>query len=329
MKFRLALLLASLLNWHHVLGRRLNWKERAFLAFLLSRAKDKRRLRMHLSIDQAAPILGHLAHNVFLINQKARCSLSVSGKDLLLTIEKENKTFRFLLLAVPDSSRAAWTHGLTPLADIFFEGLYDFYDYKDGIVVDIGGYIGDTAVYFSMNGAKEVYSYEPNPINFDYLEKNLELNGVSQKVKAYNLAISMRRRKLIVPDKGGAGSLFSNRSGLASYDAENIQPTVMLRDKDVVTLLKVDCKGCELELFAHSLDDVVVKVMHIVVDSGRLNEEQRFDIISRLQKAGFSFDKRLHEDILYFSNRKRLTSGAKLVVEKSLLRSPEVNIQLL
>ena len=59
---------------------------------------------------------------------------------------------------------------------------------KGKIVLDIGGYIGDTAVYFSKLGASMVYVYEPHPVLYQILTKNIELNNLKNiKTKKPNV----------------------------------------------------------------------------------------------------------------------------------------------
>lgn len=56
------------------------------------------------------------------------------------------------------------------------------YNYKDivsvrdgDIVLDCGACFGETALWSRMYGAKKVYSFEPNPDSFQYVQKNAEL----------------------------------------------------------------------------------------------------------------------------------------------------------
>jgi predicted O-methyltransferase YrrM len=42
----------------------------------------------------------------------------------------------------------------TPILEIFEEDMYEILDVKGKIVVDVGAYIGDSAIYFALKGAK-------------------------------------------------------------------------------------------------------------------------------------------------------------------------------
>ena len=46
-------------------------------------------------------------------------------------------------------------------SDVFLNEAYPFLPVNGKTVIDIGGYIGDTAIYFIMKGAKKVIALEP------------------------------------------------------------------------------------------------------------------------------------------------------------------------
>src|SRR4029077_48806 len=119
--------------------------------------------------------------------------------------------------------------------------------------------------------------------------------------KPFNRAISMERRPLFVPDKAGAGSVYSNLESGASYDVDNLQPNEIFGGQKIIALLKVDCKGCEKELFDESIDKVSKKVKFLIIDAGRLTTQEREKMIARLVSAGFSEDTGPSE-ALYFRN---------------------------
>jgi FkbM family methyltransferase len=56
----------------------------------------------------------------------------------------------------------------------------------NSIVIDIGAYIGDTALYFIHRGAKRVYAFEPVEKLYIYLLRNVARNSLEDKVIAFN-----------------------------------------------------------------------------------------------------------------------------------------------
>ncbi|MDB2562780.1 FkbM family methyltransferase [Sulfurimonas sp.] len=62
---------------------------------------------------------------------------------------------------------------------------------KDGVVVDVGGYIGMSSTGFLLNDLFEKsIAFEPSPENFRLLSANLDLNNLEDRMSAFNIALS-------------------------------------------------------------------------------------------------------------------------------------------
>tara|TARA_Y100001949_G_scaffold155288_1_gene143417 strand:- start:207 stop:1010 length:804 start_codon:yes stop_codon:yes gene_type:complete len=119
---------------------------------------------------------------------------------------------------------------------------------KNDITVDIGSNIGYYTLLMAKQGA-EVFSYEPEPKNFELLKKNITLNDFSLNVKLYNKAVSdfNGHSKLILaarPEYGvGKHKLDTNRFGKESIDVE-----VTKIELDKIDFAKIDVEGTELHV---------------------------------------------------------------------------------
>lgn len=58
-----------------------------------------------------------------------------------------------------------------------------------GLYLDIGGNIGLTTIPVSKNAKIECHTFEPEPLNFQYLKSNVAVNCSNNNVKIYNLAL--------------------------------------------------------------------------------------------------------------------------------------------
>ena len=64
------------------------------------------------------------------------------------------------------------------------------------VIVDIGANIGNHAIYYgAICNARKVYSFEPMQETFLILEKNVEINNLSNIVSTYNVALGRGGRK--------------------------------------------------------------------------------------------------------------------------------------
>jgi FkbM family methyltransferase len=114
---------------------------------------------------------------------------------------------------------------------------------KNDIVIDVGANIGYYTLLMAKNSAS-VFSYEPEPQNFDLLKKNVILNNFSSNVKLYNKAVSnfYGHSKLVSTDGTMARhKLDKNRFGTKSIDVE-----VTKLELDKIDFAKIDVEGTEL-----------------------------------------------------------------------------------
>ena len=54
--------------------------------------------------------------------------------------------------------------------------------FKDKVVFDIGANVGNTTICFTLRGAKKVIAFEPFPKIFEQAKKNVEENGLQNKI---------------------------------------------------------------------------------------------------------------------------------------------------
>jgi len=66
------------------------------------------------------------------------------------------------------------------------EEMYGCVNVNDKIVIDIGAYIGDTALYFIHRGARKVYVFEPVEKFYRYLLRNIARNNLEDRIIAFN-----------------------------------------------------------------------------------------------------------------------------------------------
>ena len=102
--------------------------------------------------------------------------------------------------------------------EIFRDGAYDV-DVKGRTVVDVGAGIGDSSIYFVLNGAKKVYAFD---VNVWYLEKNIRENNVKDVVEPIRCECGL---------------------------SNNLDIITLKYNIPYESVLKVDCEGCEYDFF--------------------------------------------------------------------------------
>jgi FkbM family methyltransferase len=157
---------------------------------------------------------------------------------------------------------------------------------KDGVVIDIGANIGTFAVYAALNGAKKVYSFEPSPVAFAYLKKNIEANGLSDIIVPLNKAVADSQRTVHIPAISSPfNSIYSDTlvhgydkdrvaaAGVHAVEAVTLPHFLQSEGIQSVDLLKMDCEGAEYEIVPSLDEDTLSKIHEIRMECHRSQKE--------------------------------------------------------
>lgn len=133
----------------------------------------------------------------------------------------------------------------------------------DAVIVDVGAHIGSFTIFAARKYPEAtIYAFEPEPINFRTLSKNVAANGISNCI-LINKAVSDSEGiiKLVVgAPNSGTHSVFK-REGNAVDVACTTIPNFMAEYRiEQIDFLKLDCEGCE-PLIAKTLPPTVKKVI--------------------------------------------------------------------
>ncbi len=140
---------------------------------------------------------------------------------------------------------AGYLHHLSVLMEPL-ESYYKVFDFRDKIVLDVGGYIGYSAVLFSKWGAKKVIIYEAQRKNIPVIRRNLELNKVNNEV--YNLAVADRDGEIELAYEK-LGSTDFGLGGNRKYRVKAVSVAKVLSQHSI-DIAKFDCEGCEYSLLS-------------------------------------------------------------------------------
>lgn len=150
-------------------------------------------------------------------------------------------------------------------------------NYKNKVILDIGGYQGETAVYYWISGAKKVIVYEPFVKNYELIQKNMKLNGVNAEV--HNSGIGEKDGDMMLPVFGENGSKEEHIA------IKNITNVIVESGADMA---KIDCEGAEASLTTVP-DDILRKIPSYMLEI-HLQEIER-NLIAKFTGAGFKVAK--------------------------------------
>lgn len=136
-------------------------------------------------------------------------------------------------------------------AETYIHQIHFFgFDLKGKAIVDVGGFVGDTALYFAYHGAK-VFVYEPDPMNHSLLLRNLRLNpGLADHITVWNKAVGVQGSiPMGIGLKGGSGI---HASSPHTQLLPSVDLTGVLEENHILKgdILKLDSKGTEFDLLS-------------------------------------------------------------------------------
>ena len=160
-------------------------------------------------------------------------------------------------------------------------------------VVDLGGNVGYSCLFWcAMYPNAQVLTYEPHPVHSELLQRHMEANGYSRRVRLIPAGAAATASTAALSDNG-------NRSALVAQDLTNAGPVIEIAMVDffetvgseAIDILKIDIEGGEYDLLQDSrFDNVAERCGCIVMEwhkrapnhlGGRWSQE-------RLRALGFA-----------------------------------------
>ena len=85
-------------------------------------------------------------------------------------------------------------------ADTFLNEDYHDANIRNKIIIDVGAYVGDSAIYFALRGARRVIAVEPHPGAYTEMLDNIKLNNLESVIIPVNAGLASKPGKVCVED---------------------------------------------------------------------------------------------------------------------------------
>ena len=219
-------------------------------------------------LDAAKPIRVSKRNFFFILDSLMSNTIKVSDDFFVhkdITIMYDQDPFEVILskkwIGMPTLN---FGQDISTWVETFVEAQYE--NGCDGLksreVVDIGANVGDSAIFFALNGASRVFAYEPLPSVFRLGLSNIEILNLSDRIRFYNFAVGMNQTLVYVPsnlqrDSGG----FSLIDVHYKNDTHNVHVRQITLGEAIKPcldrfLLKIDCEGCEYDLVLNCYNEI-------------------------------------------------------------------------
>ena len=164
-------------------------------------------------------------------------------------------------------------------------------------VVDIGANVGTFALYAAQAAPDaQIYCFEPEQLNFQLLQRNIDGNGLEQRISAFRCAVASTndRRDLAV----GASLLNSfhmqsEGAEIQSVDCLTLSDILAIHQLHTIDLLKINCEGAEYEILQACPSYVFDRIANIRLEYHNLDDNGRNgESLSRyLQTRGYKIER--------------------------------------
>lgn len=183
---------------------------------------------------------------------------------------------------------------------------------KAKIGIDIGAHIGSFSVFAAGASSATIYAFEPFPQNQAMLQANSTINGYQKQIIPIQKAVAAKEGSLelyttydsalISSFKDHAPKYGGTVQGSFSVQATTLEAFFKEKNIEFCDFIKVDCEGCEYEIFLNLPEYIYKKIGAISMEMGAHGDKQQ--LISHLEKQGFRVTQPLKEFGEYICVRK-------------------------
>lgn len=218
-------------------------------------------------------------------------------KDIIREYARDKNPTKVVLKGGLTISAPATNSILRGVKRIFFNKTYNPVNYEieaTDTVVDIGANIGIFTLYAATKTEKRVYSFEPFPSNFEYLQQNISLNNFKY-VTPHLAAVSdkVETRNFFVDESTSHHLAYKNtKSNSESFIKVQTVTLKHIMDQNnlaQIDFLKLDCEGGEGYIMLSTPIDYLKRIRKIAMEFhdtlSPLNHEEMDKI---LVDAGFN-----------------------------------------
>ncbi len=160
-------------------------------------------------------------------------------------------------------------------------GIYN-YDYHGKVVLDIGGFEGESAAFFWSQGAKKVIIYEPVADHQKFIQENVKLNNINAEIHAEG--IGNEDGEVTVAYDNADNCFGLEAEGLAGHMNIKVRKAADVIAQSGAEIAKIDCEGAETSLL-NVPKEILRRLEYVMIEAHSL--QIRRDLIKKFQDSGF------------------------------------------
>lgn len=181
---------------------------------------------------------------------------------------------------------------LSVLDEVFIDADYKILEpiiqKAQNCIIDIGAHIGFFSIYASLlNPDIQIFSFEPEPNNFQTLKENLKTNHI-KNVIIKNLAIAdeMGQKKLFISEDSHNHSLVFQTEKQLTIPATSL--TKIFENISYCDLIKLDAEGAEFQILQSLPQNIFPKIKTFYIEyHEQLPEMNKLTLTRLLEMANY------------------------------------------
>jgi FkbM family methyltransferase len=187
----------------------------------------------------------------------------------------------------------------------FLNRAYDMDLRSPRTIVDIGANVGMATVWFGVTYASAaIVAIEPNPRAVQLLRRNVESNGLGDRVRILDAAVAASSGiASFKPSTYSVESTLGQGPGSISVNTITLEEVLGLAGHRPIPLLKLDCEGCEVGLLGQAAEGLPQSCTAVVGEYHDVSIGERIHL--RLMQLGFDARLERHGDQGLFKGWRR------------------------
>lgn len=168
---------------------------------------------------------------------------------------------------------------------IFLKNEYGIIPFKNKTILDIGANIGDSSIYFAINGAEKIVGIEPFFNNFDLSQKNIAENNLSEKIQIIQAGCGDKIEWVEINPNfdGNVYNIMKNQNNGRKVLSLTLHEMINKFKIPKNSILKMDCEGCEYKSIISAENETLKYFEHIIIEYHHGYK----DLIKKLKEADF------------------------------------------
>jgi FkbM family methyltransferase len=142
-------------------------------------------------------------------------------------------------------------------------------------IVDIGANIGSFAIYAAQSSpGATIYCFEPEPANFDSLKNNIDINGLHDRVSAFQCAVASNsgdRQLAVIDPLSNSFHMVPVGANMQTVPCTTLAAILDNLDLEQIDLLKLNCEGAEYEILEGCPTDDFSRISNIRLEYHNLD----------------------------------------------------------